>query len=477
MAENIDVAQAEAQPADRSVLDHLQMRDEEGQIRHEFVDEITRAIEAADRPLLCEVVAELHEADLGDLIGALEPDNRVKLVELTGTDFDFSALNEVDDAVREEILEELEPETVAEGVRELESDDAVELLEGLDEEDQEEILEKLPPSERDALERSLLYPENSAGRRMQSEFIAVPPDWTVGQAIDYMRDTPNLPGRFYEIYAVDFAQHWQGAVALDALLRSRRPVPLADLIDEDRRRVSVMDDQEEVARLFGKYNLVAAPVLDTESRLVGVITIDDVVDVIEEEAAEDLKALGGVTSDEELSDSVWTIARGRFNWLLVNLATAFLASSVLGLFEGELEKMVALAVLAPIVASQGGNAATQTMTVAVRALATRELGASNVWRVVMREILVGFVNGIGFAIITGIAAVAWFRIPGLGVVIGLAIICNLVAGALGGILIPILLERVRADPAVASGTFVTTITDVVGFFSFLGIATLWFGLR
>src|SRR4249920_3745794 len=463
MAENIDVAQAEAQPAQGSGLDHLPMRDEEGQLRHEFVEEVTRAIHAADRPLLCEVVAELHEADLGDLIGALEAEDRVKLVELTGTDFDFSALNEVDDSVREEILEELEPETVAEGVRELESDDAVELLEGLDEEDQEEILEKLPQLERDALERSLLYPENSAGRRMQSEFIAVPPDWTVGQAIDYMRDTPDLPDRFYEIYAVDADQHWQGAVSLDTLLRARRPVPLAD--------------QEEVARMFGKYNLVAAPVVDTTDRLVGVITIDDVVDVIEEEADEDLKALGGVTSDEELSDSVWTIARARFNWLLVNLATAFLASSVLGLFEGQLEKMVALAVLAPIVASQGGNAATQTMTVAVRALATRDLGASNAGRVIMRELMVGLINGLAFAVITGVAAVAWFKIPGLGIVIGLAIVCNLVAGALGGILVPMVLERVRADPAVASGTFVTTITDVVGFFSFLGIATLWFGLR
>jgi len=312
---------------------------------------------------------------------------------------------------------------------------------------------------------------------MQSEFIAVPPDWTVGQAIDYMRDTPDLPDRFYEIYAVDSEKHWQGAVSLDTLLRARRPVPLSELIDEDRRRVSVLDDQEEVARMFGKYNLVAAPVVDTTNRLVGVITIDDVVDVIEEEADEDLKALGGVTSDEELSDNVWTIARARFNWLLVNLATAFLASSVLGLFEGQLEQMVALAVLAPIVASQGGNAATQTMTVAVRALATRELGSKNAYRVVMREAMVGLVNGLAFAVITGVAAVAWFKIPGLGVVIGLAIICNLVAGALGGILVPMVLDRVRADPAVASGTFVTTITDVVGFFSFLGIATLWFGLK
>jgi len=471
MAEQIDAA------ADTSGLDHLPMRDEDGEIRREFVEEIARAIHAAEVPLLRAVVAELHEADLGDLIGALEGDDRVSLVELTGADFDFSALNEVDDAVREGILEELEPETVAEGVRELESDDAVELLEALGEQEQEEILEKLPPTERVAIERSLEYPENSAGRRMQTEFIAVPPDWTAGQAIDYMRDTPDLPARFYEIYAVDSAQHLQGAVPLDALLRSRRPVPLSDLIEEDRRRVSVTDEQGEVARLFEKYNLVAAPVVDTEDRLVGVITIDDVVDVIEEEADEDLKALGGVTSDEELSDNVWTIARGRFNWLLVNLATAFLASSVLGLFEGQLEKMVALAVLAPIVASQGGNAATQTMTVAVRALATRELGPNNAFRVVLREGLVGLVNGLAFAIITGVAAVAWFRIPGLGVVIGLAIICNLVAGALGGILIPMVLERVRADPAVASGTFVTTVTDVVGFFSFLGIATLWFGLK
>src|SRR5438034_11332750 len=224
MAENIDVAQAEARPAQGSVLDHLLMRDDENQLRHEFVEEITRGIQAEDARLLRAIVAELHEADLGDLIAALEPDDRVTLVELTSTDFDFSALNEVDDSVREEILEELEPETVAEGVRELESDDAVQLLEGLDQEDKEEILEKLPPSERVALERSLLYPENSAGRRIQAEFIAVPPDWTVGQAIDYMRDTPDLPDRFYEIDAVDSEQHWQVPVSLDPLLRARRPV-------------------------------------------------------------------------------------------------------------------------------------------------------------------------------------------------------------------------------------------------------------
>ncbi|MGJ4918140.1 magnesium transporter [Bradyrhizobium sp. HKCCYLRH2060] len=472
MNETSDVAHADA-----TLRDRAPMRTESGEISAEFIAAIAAAIAAEDEAFLRAEVAELHEADLGDLIAALAPDDRVRLVELTGTDFDFSALNEVDDAVREEILEELEPETVAEGVRELESDDAVELLESLDEEDKEEILERLPPSERDALARSLDYPEGSAGRRMQREFIAVPLGWTVGEAIDYMRETRDLPERFYEIYAVDDARHWQGAVSLDALLRARRPVPLADLIDEDRRRVTVTDDLAEVARLFGKYNLVAAPVVDAENRLAGVITIDDVVDVIEEEADEDFKALGGVSGDEELSDSVWTIAKGRFNWLLINLATAFLASSVLGLFEGQLQQMVALAVLAPIVASQGGNAATQTMTVAVRALATRELGPNNAMRVVMREGLVGLVNGLAFALVTGIAAVAWFKMPGLGIVIGLAMISNLVAGALGGILIPMVLERVRADPAVASGTFVTTVTDVVGFFSFLGIATLWFGLK
>src|SRR5262249_960663 len=264
---------------------------------------------------------------------------------------------------------------------------------------------------------------------------------------------------------------------LDRLLRSRRPTQVSELMDAERHRVLATADQETVAQLFERYNLVAAPVVDARERLVGVITVDDVVDGIAEEAEGDSHALGGVGGHEEVSDSVWTIARGRFNWLVINLATAFLASSVLGLFEGQLQKMVALAVLAPIVASQGGNAATQTMTVAVRALATRELGHDNAWRVVIRELLVGFVNGMAFAVITGVVAFVWFKVPDLGIVIGLAMICNLVAAALGGILIPLVLARFRADPAVSSGVFVTTVTDVVGFFSFLGIATLWFGLK
>ena len=430
-----------------------------------------------DAGLLRALVGELHEADTGDLIEALDPDLRPQLIELMGKDFDFTALTEVDDTVREEILEELEPGTVAEGVRDLDSDDAVYILEDLPKEDQAEILEQMSPSDRVALAQRLDYPEESAGRRMQTEFIAVPPAWTVGQAIDYMRETEDLPERFFELYVVDRDQRLLGAVPLDRLARTKRPVPVSELMEPERHVVRATEDQEAVARRFERYNLVAAPVVDAQDRMVGVITFDDIVDVIEQEAEEDIKALGGVKGEEELSDSVWTIAKSRFNWLLVNLATAFLASSVLGLFEGELQKMVALAVLAPIVASQGGNATTQTMTIAVRALATGDLVASNAGRVIMRELMVGLLNGIAFAVITGVAAYAWFKVPGLGIVIGLAMICNLVAAALGGILIPLTLHRLGRDPAVASSPFVTTVTDVVGFFSFLGIATLWFGLK
>ena len=453
------------------------LRDEDGAVRAGFVERVAQAIATENSATLRELIGDLHQADVGDLIEALDPELRPRLVKLMGHDFDFSALTEVDDTVREEILDELPPAAVAEGVRELDSDDAVAILADLPKEEQTEILEQLPPPERVALARSLLYPENSAGRRMQTEFTAVPPVWTVGRTIDYLRETSDLPDRFWEIYVVDPAGRLQGTVALDRLLRTKRPVPIAGLIDEELHPVRVTDDQEDVARLFEHYDLVATPVVDGADRLVGVITFDDIVAVIEQEAEEDIRALGGVGREEELSDPVLFVARGRFNWLLVNLATAFLASSVLGLFEGELQKMVALAVLAPIVASQGGNAATQTMTVAVRALATHELSSANVARLVLREVLVGLVNGLAFAVITGVAAAAWFKVPDLGVVIGLAMICNLLAGALGGILVPLALHRFHADPAISSGVFVTTVTDVVGFFSFLGIATLWFGLK
>ena len=453
------------------------IRDEDGALREEFVDGAAQAITAGDAAALRALLGDLHASDVGDLIQTLDAELRPRLVSLMGHDFDFSALTEVDSTVRADILEGLPAAMVADRVRELDTDDAVAILADLPREKQTETLEQLPSPERVALARSLLYPENSAGRRMQTEFMAVPPAWTVGRTIDYLRETADLPDRFWELYAVDSAGRLQGTVALDRLLRTKRPVPIEELIDEESHAVRISDDQEDVARLFERYDLVSAPVIDAGDRLVGVITFDDIVDVIEEEAEEDIRALGGVGREEELSDPVFSIARGRFNWLLVNLATAFLASSVLGLFEGELQKMVALAILAPIVASQGGNAATQTMTVAVRALATRELSSANAARLILREVLVGLVNGLAFAVITGVAAAAWFKIPDLGLVIGLAMICNLFAGALGGILVPLALNYFRADPAISSGVFVTTVTDVVGFFSFLGIATLWFGLK
>jgi magnesium transporter len=452
------------------------LREEDGSLREEFLDLVRQAIAAGDTDALKALVGDLHQADVGDLLEALDPDLRLRLIELMGSAFDFTALTEVDDAVREDILEELPAETVAEGVRQMDSDDAVYILEDLPKQEQTEILEQLPAPERSALERSLLYPENSAGRRMQTDFIAVPPVWTVGQTIDHLRESPDLPDRFYEIFVVDAGYRFQGAVALDRLLRTKRPEPIAGLVDAERVIVRATDDQEEAARLFEHYNLIAAPVLDPDDRLVGVITIDDVVDVIEQEAEEDMRALGGVGRDEELSDPVWAVTKGRFLWLFANLLTALLASWVIRQFEGSLQKMVSLAVLMPIVASMGGNAGTQTMTIAVRALATRELGRGNAWRIILRELMVGALNGIAFAVIMGMIAAAWFGVKDLGIVIGLAMVTVLAAAALGGILIPLVLIRLGVDPAVSSGPFVTTVTDVVGFFSFLGIATLWFGL-
>ncbi len=442
----------------------------------DFIAAVAEAVAAADGARIRALTEDLHEADLGDVLEALEPDERGRLIELLGRDFDFTVLTEVDEAVREEILEELEAAAVAEGVRELESDDAVTILESLDEAEQAEVLERLPASERVALQRSLLYPEDAAGRRMQTEFIAVPPFWTVGQTIDYMRETPDLPDTFYEIFVVDPGVRLLGSVPLDRLLRSKRPAVIQEIMADEPDRVEATDPIEDVVRVFQRYNLVSAAVVDEGSRLVGVLMIDDIVDVMDEEADADIKALGGVQPDEEISDRVLFITRRRFWWLFANLLTAFVASSVLKGFEAELEKMVALAVLAPIVASQGGNAGTQTMTVAVRALATRELGPWNMWRVVGREVMVGVLNGVAFAAITGALAAAWFSNPGLGAVIGLAMIVNLLAAALAGILIPLALARAGVDPAVSSGPFVTTVTDVVGFFAFLGIATLWFGL-
>ena len=453
-------------------------RDENGAINTGFVADVEAAVAALDAPRAKALMGDLHEADLGALLEAMDADARPRLIELMGRDFDFAALTEVDDNVREEILDELENKTVAEGMRDLDSDDAVTILEDLDKADQAEVLGALPAMERDNLQRSLDYPEDSAGRLMQTSLVTAPRFWTVGQIIDRMRDAVDaeLPDSFFEVFVVDASHTLLGTVFLDRLLRAKRPERIETIMQADRRRVGVMEDRQVVARLFQRYNLVSVPVVDEAQRLVGVITIDDIVDVIQEEADEDLMALGGVQAGEELSDDAVSTTRSRFPWLFVNLVTAFGASLVLWLFDAQLEKMVQLAVLAPIVASQGGNAATQTMTVAVRALATRELSRSNVNRVIWREILVGGLNGLAFGVITGLMASLWFGVAGLGVCIALAMLTNLVAGAMGGIFIPLILDKFRFDPAVSSSPFVTTVTDVVGYSSFLTIATIWFKL-
>ncbi len=452
------------------------LRDDNDNISAIFLDALVAAIESGDVAAARRLTDDLHEADVGAILEQLDHEQRPALIQLLGDAFDFTALTELDEATRVEILEDLPSETVAEGISELDSDDAVYILEDLDKEDRDEILAQIPSVERLALKRSLDFPEDSAGRRMQTEFIAVAPFWTVGQTIDYMRDAGDLPESFNEVFVVDPGFRLLGRVPLDRLLRSNRPVKMAEIVDENASVVHATDDLSSVARLFQRYNLISAAVVDEAERLVGIMTIDDAVDVIEEEADADIKRLGGV-GDEEVSDRVWSIAKSRLPWLCINLVTAVLASSVIGLFADELQKMVALAVLMPIVASQGGNAGTQTMTVAVRALATRELGPHNVARVVGRELIVGLLNGVVFATLVGVVAFARFGMLDLGIVIAAAMVVNLVAAALGGILIPLVINKMKFDPAIASGAFVTTVTDLVGFFSFLGFAALWFGFK
>lgn len=453
-------------------------RDESGEPRLDFLASVARAIAAADSGRAHDLVGGLHESDLGALLELLDYDARRRLVALMGADFDFTALTEVGETTREDILEELPVAALAEGMRELESDDAIALLETLEPAEQEEVLDALSARERLVLRRSLDCPEGSAGRLMQTTLIAAPPFWTAGRVLDFFRETAPaiLPDNFFEVFVVDPGYRLLGTVFLDDLVRANPSVKLDEIMQADRRRVKAAEAGSEVARLFERYNLVSIPVVDEGERLVGVITIDDIVDVMQEAASEEIKALGGVNPREELSDDFWWIARSRFMWLLVNLATAFITSTVLKHFQAQLEQMVALAILGPVVAGQGGNSATQTMTVAVRALATRELSRTNAWRIILRELAIGAVNGAAFGLVTGVVAANWFHNIGLGPVMGLAMFTNLVAGALGGILIPLLLDRLRVDPAVSSGPFVTTVTDVVGYGSFLTIASFWFHL-
>jgi len=471
-AEAVDAAVQSEAPAPASVPE---VRDEDGDLTREFLDAVAAAIEAEDVERLRVLAGDLHEGDLADLIEALDADERPGLVRLLGDDFEFSALVDLDETVRVQLIDDLPHETVVEGVKDLDSDDAVYILEDLDEAKQDAILETFPVAERLSLERSLDYPEESAGRLMQTEFIAVPPFWTVGQVIDYCRETEDLPDDFYEIHVVEPSFRLIGTVALDKILRSKRLIPVGDIVDEVRVTARVDEDREEVALLFERYDLISMPVLDEGDRLVGVVTADDVVDVVKEEAEEDLRALAGV-GDEEISDTVWYATRNRFTWLFVNLLTAFLAASVIGLFEDTIAKIVALAAMGPVVAGQGGVAATQTMTVAVRALATREVGSLNLARFVNREVMVAFLNGLAFAVIVGLSVWGWYGQAQLGMVVGGAMVLNLIAAGLAGVGIPLVVEKTGGDPAVISGVFVTTVTDCVGFFAVLGLATWWYGV-
>ncbi len=458
-----------------SDMDTGAFRDAEDRITPLWLERL-RAFLAAKRAEDVALVMEpLHTSDVGDVLEMLDHDERVALVQLLGDQFDYSALTEVDESIRLEVMEAIPNSEIARGVANLDSDDAVAILEDLDEADQNEILSALPTFERLSLKRSLDFPEESAGRRMQTEFIAIPPFWTVGQMIDYLRADRDLPDEFYQIYVVDAAYKVLGTLPLDRVLRSKRATKIESIMNTTLVLVDAADDQEEAARAFERYDLVEVGVVDENGRLVGVLTIDDMVDVITEEADEDIKLLAGV-GDEDLSDTTVDTVRSRAPWLAINLVTAVLVSLVIGLFNGTIEHMVELAILMPIVASMGGNAGAQTMTVTVRALAMRELEGGRLRRLVRREMVVGFFNGVIFAILIGI--VTWIRFGNeqLGAVIAAAMVINLIVAGTAGILIPLALDRLKADPAIASAVFVTTITDVVGFFAFLGIAGLWFGL-
>lgn len=466
---------------EREAVDDAILRLEEGRtVADVYATSVAAALDAGNEAAVRDFVAELHPADIADLLAQLDEAQRERVLAIVGDALEPEVLAELDPSIRESVVLAMSAEQVAEAVADLDTDEAAFVLENLDEARRAEILAELPAADRLALNAALDYEEESAGRLMQRAFFAAPAFWTVGQIIDLMRGSEQLPDRFYEIFVIDPALRPIGAVPLATLLKTRRDVAIEAIMSGEIRRIPDSMDQEEVAFLFEQYNLISAPVVDGAGRLVGMITVDDVVEIVNAETSEDMLALGGVEPDSGLSDSVAETVRSRFSWLAVNLATAILASIVIAFFDQAIAKFVALAVLMPIVASMGGNAGTQTLTVAVRSLATRDLTPANAVRIIWREALVGGANGVLFAVILGALAGAWHYWSSgdaaasarLGGVLGAAMIINLVAAGLAGILIPLGLQRAGADPAVSSGVFVTTVTDIVGFFVFLGLATI-----
>lgn len=436
------------------------------------VTAILFSVDRKDAESLSAQLDELHPADIADLLEQINTVDRRRLIELYGREFDGEILSELTEGVREQVIKLLSPDVLAEAVRELESDDVVDLIEDLDEPEQEAILDALDKPDRAAVEKSLNYPDFSAGRLMQREVVFAPEHWTVGETIDYLRASDNLPEHFYHVVMVTPRHEPVAYVTLGRLMGSPREAKLADITEDSFRTFQVDEDEGDVAYAFNQYHLISAPVVEENGRLAGMITIDDAMVVLDEEHEEDILRLAGV-GESTLSDSVLSTTRRRLPWLAVNLVTAILASLVISMFDEVIAGLVALAVLMPIVASMGGNAGTQSLTVAVRAIATRDLTASNLWRVIRRELLVGLVNGVTFAIVMGVVGMVWFSSPMLGAVIAVAMVINLVVAGLAGIGIPVLLDKLGVDPALASGAFVTTVTDVVGFFAFLGLAA-WY---
>jgi magnesium transporter len=449
-------------------------RDEEAYLlSRKNISAILYAVDIEDKDKLSELMDPLHAADIADLLEQINAFDRSRLIRLYDREFDGDILSELDESIREEVIAVLTPQVLAEAVRDLDSDDVVDLVEDLGEGQQEAILEVLEDIDRAAVEQALSYPEFSAGRLMQREVVMAPEHWSVGQAIDYLRnaDPDVLPDHFYHIVLVDPRLHPIGNVALGKIMRSKREVMLTSIVEEVFQIIPADQDEGDVAYAFNQYHLISTPVVDGEGRLIGLITIDDAMAVLDEEHEEDIMRLAGV-GEGSLSDRVIETTKQRMPWLAVNLVTSIAASMVIAQFEMAIAQIVALAVLMPIVASMGGNAGTQSLTVAVRAIATKDLTGANVWRVIRREVLVGLVNGIIFAIVMGIVGLIWFGSPALGYVIAAAMVVNMVVAGFAGTVIPVVLDRVGVDPALASGAFVTTVTDIVGFFAFLGLAAM-----
>jgi magnesium transporter len=439
----------------------------------ELLENVSAALAEGDIPQVEDLIEDLHPADVADLIEHLEPEERKLFVEITRHVIEAETISHLDETVRDEVVEQLGPRAVAEVVGELDTDDAVELLEDLEPEQQQEVLQSMPAEERLLLQQGLTFPEDSAGRLMQRELVAVPSHWTVGETIDFLRAAKDLPDDFYDLFVVDPAHKPLGSIPLSRAMRSPRTTKLTDIMDEELRLVPADTDQEAVAYLFKQYALVSAPVVDDAGRLIGVVTVDDVVRVIDEEAEEDLMKIVGA-SDTDFHAPPHIIAWQRVRWLVVTLINTMIAATVISQFQDTIQHLVALAVLMPIVAAMGGNAGVQVITVTVRALATRDITPqSNLFRIVGKELIVGFLNAIVFAAILGAVASIWFGHVELGLVLAGAMIFNMIWAGFAGTLIPLAMDRLGFDPAIGAGPFLTTTTDVLGFFSFLGLATLF----